>query len=754
MQRGLRPYGCARFVTAAALVLPLVSCGGGGGGGGDGGGTTPPPPPPEVTVTKQTGTASNGAAFTARILNIDVEDLQWDAPHAALYASVTAQSDVRPRSIIALDPAAATITKSVSLANEASVLRMSENAQFLYASLPDAGTVVRYTLPDLQSDVTLTLGVSPTNGTPLYAQDMDVHPTQPRTLAVAIADRFTNPHMRGPVVFDDATMRAPVTTRWETSAIEWNAGGTGLSGYTNDGLGLQMFTFDVDNAGVYIRDGWGRGVTVPSRTMALVGDRYYLTSGEVLRASDLLRAGMYVTPYDCLFAEPEPGDALIFALCGSEAHPATELIVHAFNVQTLQPVATATINRLQTFTAEYLTSIVRHGTNGLAFMTPGKQLVLLEGDFLTSTTAEQRSAPEIQTITTTGVSQSGAAFTLREVNVDAYDVIFDRVRKRLYFSMPGHAQYGANSITVLDPQTGVFEASHVIGSEPDALALTDGGDYLYVGTDGSSAVRRIRLDTWRIDATLDLGRTQVGPLFAREIAVAPSAVKTVAIGRSLPLDPYYGLSTPARGIVVFDDATQRPRAGGTGDVDEPNGPLSSEMQWGADAGTIYGANTQDSSRQYSRYTVPADGPLFDAECISITAKRFAYLNGRFYESGGVVRDATTCAELQSSPLDFSDSELIEIDEPNNSAYFVKKVRPGSTTPRYEIYIVTLDTMTLRDVLDLRPGPREDHLLPPIQLVRWGDDGLALLIGYDHPDVLHDRSGAAHLLLVNSPAIRP
>ena len=726
--------------VVAAIILSQASCGGGGGGAGGGSGN--PPPPPEVTVTQRSGTASNGAAFAARILNIDVQDLQWDAPHGVLYASVTAQSAVRPGSIIALNPGSATIARAVSVTG-ASILRISDGAEYLYAGFFEPGTVVRYALPDLRSDATLTLGTSAGNGSPLYAQDVDVHPTQPRTVAIATGDRLTSPHMQGPVVYDDAVARPQKTIGFGTATIEWDAAGTTLSGYSNEGNGKDMYVFDVDSAGVRIRDGWFHGV-MGTGTMALAGDQYFTSGGEVLRASDWLRAGVYVTPFDCLFAHPESGATLVFALCGSEQNTTSELVVHAFDLKKFQQVATARITNLQTFTGQLLTSMVRYGSNGLAFMTPGRQLVLLEGDFLSSMTQEQRPAPVVQTITSTGVSDEGAAFTLREVSVDAYDVAYDRARARLYLSAPGHARYGANSIIVLNPQSGAFENLRAIGSEPNSLALSAGDEYLYVGIDGSSAVKRILLDTWQVDAVLDLGRATLAPHFAREIVVAPATPGTVAVARSFPLEFY---TTPSNGIVVFDGAAQRPRVAGNGSVDEPNGPRSTTIQWGADADTLYGGNTETSEAQFSRYSAPAEGPLFDAEYGTIHAKRFIYMNERFYLSSGAVLEATTGAVVQPSPLGFGDAGQIAIDVHNNTAYFVKQIRPGSETPRYEIHVVTLDTMILRDVLRLVPGPRQDRGQKPFQLVRWGHDGLALLIGHDQP-------GVAHLLLVNGPAVQP
>jgi hypothetical protein len=260
---------------------------------------------------------------------------------------------------------------------------------------------------------------------------------------------------------------------------------------------------------------------------------------------------------------------------------------------------------------------------------------------------------------------------------------------------------------------------------------------LDVGTDGSSAVQRIRLDTWRVDATLELGRGPLAPHYARQILAAPGSPRTVGVARSYPFALFSPSST---GIVVFDDAVQRLRV--AGDLD--NGPLSTIIQWGANAGTIYGANTETSDAQYSRYVVDQAGPLFDSELYgAVSAKRFAYLNGRFYESNGQVLDSSTGSVLQPSPLDF-DTGPIAIDQARNRVYFVNQIRLGDT-PRYEIHVVTLSTMQRRDILDLRPSPREDRLQTPFQLARWGMDGLALLIE-------HDRPGIAHVLLIDGPAV--
>ena len=73
-------------------------------------------------------------------------------------------------------------------------------------------------------------------------------------------------------------------------------------------------------------------------------------------------------------------------------------------------------------------------------------------------------------------------------------MVYNPVDGLIYASIPGSvtSQMG-NSIVSVNPQTGAMGTPIFVGSEPDKLALTADGHYLWVGLDGASAVRKVDL---------------------------------------------------------------------------------------------------------------------------------------------------------------------------------------------------------------------------------------------------------------------
>src|SRR5438876_9491451 len=76
---------------------------------------------------------------------------------------------------------------------------------------------------------------------------------------------------------------------------------------------------------------------------------------------------------------------------------------------------------------------------------------------------------------------------VRQLTLPANDLISDRFRGKIYASVPSRADGSAtssggsgNSIAVVDPESGAVGPFIPVGSEPNRLAISDDGRYLYV----------------------------------------------------------------------------------------------------------------------------------------------------------------------------------------------------------------------------------------------------------------------------------
>src|SRR5689334_21609896 len=85
--------------------------------------------------------------------------------------------------------------------------------------------------------------------------------------------------------------------------------------------------------------------------------------------------------------------------------------------------------------------------------------------------------------------------SVRQLNLVTNDLVVDPKTQTLYVSVPSRAGSGGNSVMPIDPKTGALGAPVFVGSEPNRLAVSDDGRYIYVGLDGANSVRRFDLST-------------------------------------------------------------------------------------------------------------------------------------------------------------------------------------------------------------------------------------------------------------------
>lgn len=144
------------------------------------------------------------------------------------------------------------------------------------------------------------------------------------------------------------------------------------------------------------------------------------------------------------------------------------------------------------------------------------------------------------------------AQTVRRINLPCNDLFYDPHTRLLYASLPSSAGSRGNSIVPIDPVTGALGAHVFMGSEPDRIAASDDGRYLYVGLDGAAAVRRFNLKTQTAGPTFSLGSDPVyGPYTVGAMAVPPGSPHSVAVLQ-------YASYNAALIAVIYDDGVPRP----------------------------------------------------------------------------------------------------------------------------------------------------------------------------------------------------
>jgi hypothetical protein len=294
------------------------------------------------------------------------------------------------------------------------------------------------------------------------------------------------------------------------------------------------------------------------------------------------------------------------------------------------------------------------------------------------------------------------------VNQAAYDLVWDATNQLIYLGVPSLAASNGNTITSLDPITGTIQGSQFAGSEPTVLAISDDGQFLYAGIEGSSSVQRFMLPSLAPDIQYFLGANPVsGPNAAYDLQVAPALPHTTAVSLG------NSALTGAGGMVIYDDATPRPT------IARDAGDAYDSFQWASDK-TIYANDNETTSFNLFVLNVDASGVVrtknYPSE-FSNFGVTIHYDSGTklVYTDDGYVIDPSSGEQVGS----FQASGLMIPDSTLNSAFFLGQTADQSGTPNFTIE--EFDLTTFAPVAEIVVPNVQGY---PLHLIRWGTNGLA------------------------------
>ena len=303
--------------------------------------------------------------------------------------------------------------------------------------------------------------------------------------------------------------------------------------------------------------------------------------------------------------------------------------------------------------------------------------------------------------------------TVRTLNLRANDIVYDSKRSRIYASVPSIVGGGlGNSIARIDPVSGTVESSVFVGSEPNRLAISDDGAFLYVGLDGANSVRRVTLSSFTADLQFSLPLGPIsGPTTAGDIEVAPGNPHEIAVAL---LD---GNSVSAsHGVTIFDDGVARPNTG-------PAIPaFVSVLAFGADASRLYGYAAIGSG-DFARFHVDQSGLMLldDTRDLATGFADIQFAMGKLYDGGGHVIDPearTIVGTFDVSGL--SNLAALRLDLPGSRFYAI-----GLGTPSIA-NLAAYDASTLRRValVEVVIGSQPSLSFGTRSLIEWGAGRLA------------------------------
>ncbi len=306
----------------------------------------------------------------------------------------------------------------------------------------------------------------------------------------------------------------------------------------------------------------------------------------------------------------------------------------------------------------------------------------------------------------------------------ANSVIYEPYSRRIFASVNTNSKTVAgDSVVAVQPETGTLGAPVHVGSQPVRMAVSSDGVELYTLLTGTSGLSRINLLTGAADLSVAFPASGVTP---QDIAVLPNSDTVVAIDG--------GASS---GILLYDinqsAGTATPR---TATASSYVGTCLSFLS----ASTLYSVDTVSNGGQLYSSAVSSGGlttgytsgsTLNSLGCIKIDG-------GLVFGRGGAVADpstspATPLGVLQGAGTDSSSTpRAFTADRELGRAFFPVSTGANNSATVDGIAAYNLSNLQMSGTVSL--GVAAAKTTPydgEMEMLRWGQDGLALLSSDGH-----------------------
>jgi uncharacterized repeat protein (TIGR01451 family) len=307
-------------------------------------------------------------------------------------------------------------------------------------------------------------------------------------------------------------------------------------------------------------------------------------------------------------------------------------------------------------------------------------------------------------------------------------MVYNPVNGLFYVSVPGSA--GAplgNSIVSIDPATGALSAPLYIGSEPDRLAITSDGDYLWVGLDASGSVTRVNLTTNTVSAPFPVYGSSPfeSPVPISALAALPGASNSVVVATDGAYPAIYdGGVIRGSNPATCTNCVNAIRIDSTkGEIYAAEGTTEEIYTWNSAGLTLEKTNNSSSGE----FSGTASGGSVNPN------DEFQVISGTLYTDFGTAYNSETGTALgtfynpsyysgayPASGPSYADSSLgtiFYLDTASNTAYLYQQIQAFNLS-NYSLASSPAIPIT---VISTSVGSANAF---PSRLSRWGSNGLA------------------------------
>ncbi|MBI1227525.1 MAG: T9SS type A sorting domain-containing protein [Bacteroidetes bacterium] len=318
------------------------------------------------------GLTTNGQNI--KIVGIFAKDIVYVPSKDRLYVS-TPGVGTNGNSLCAINPHTGAVENCYFVGSEPGVIALSDDENFIYVGLNGSPQVARFNLQTNITDLTFSIGSDPFFG-PFYAEEIEVLPGSPHSIAVSRMSLGVSPRHMGVAVFDDGVMR-PNTTQVHTgsNSLAFGESPDVLYGYNNETTEFGFRSINVSTNGL-------NEVAVAANLISGFGPRIeghgsmvYSNSGSVINVSGIapLLQGAYDLPVPSYYAavEPAPDSNVVYFVVG---YSQSSISLRTFQKNTFTLLEEKPLNG----TSGYIGSLVNWGSGGKLAFNTDEMVVILE----------------------------------------------------------------------------------------------------------------------------------------------------------------------------------------------------------------------------------------------------------------------------------------------------------------------------------------------------------------------------------------
>ena len=651
-----------------------------------------PPFPPPQTVSNR----------SARQLGLNTAGAVFDAQRKLIYASVPGAGDAYPNEIVAIDPVSGNVVKDLPVGSDPSLLRITDDGQYLYAALVTGNAVAKIDLKQWRRDAVYPLAGSP------YV--LELRPGHSDTFFAAVNS--------GPRIGIGTGPTGPPGLWMYQGGVQLPLNSPAAITFA---LALDVNTVLTDDARLSVTAS-GLSVDQKLSDRLLAGKGQWVARGLVFSTSgsigDLsrLRLKEQLDEYGAPFPDPDHGRIYYLRTDG----------IRVYDWNTLQMVGFLPIRIGDSLSAN--ADIFTCGDDCIAVAANGALFLTAPGSIqwnLQLTRPVDRSTDGVQRIA-----------------IRSAAMLYDTQRQRLYVATPPEEGGLGNSVVAIDPSSGNIVNTILAATAPSALAISDDGTRLYAGLRGSRAIARIDLNNNQVVERISLPLIYPGDdYWPMGIAVLPGHNDVLGVSA------YNGIWYGWRQMILDPGGRMRPYWVG----ETFKYALGSAIFFVADGSRLQGFDVNTLGSGGGRWSLPVapNGLQYSPPTGVGVERNVSVCGGAVFTASGGIFDVNTLAQLGSVTMPETGvlgtaDQAVACDAGKDRLYYWRHYRQAGSPERTVLDSFTLST---REFVGSRDLPTRDGVVK--QMVAVGDARVAYWMT-TNPGLPFTGSTPDELFIVNTP----